>query len=95
MARYLRSQTTGVVLPYNEKLLQRPNMELMSEDECTKYEAGLQDHLATKVIYEVTTPPPPTPAPTPKPKPKPKAKAKPEPESEITTEELLGALETD
>lgn len=94
MVQYLRSQTTGVVLSYNEKLLKRPNVELMTEDECAKYEAGLQTHLAAKVSFEVAIQPPPPPPP-PEPKPKPKSKPKPEPESETTTEELLEALEAD
>ncbi len=55
MARYLRSQTTGVVLPYNEKLLKRANVELMTPEECSQYEAGLKPRPVSTVVETVTT----------------------------------------
>lgn len=94
MVRYLRSQTTGVVLPYNEKLLSRPNVELMTPDECSVYEAGLKPRAASTVVETVTTVVETTTAPEPEPTPEPEPEPTPEPEEE-TAESLLGALEID
>ena len=62
MAQYLRSQTTGVVLPYNEKLLRRDNVELMTPEECSAYEASVKKPEAVAVVAAEPPPPPPTPA---------------------------------
>ena len=100
MTQYLRSQTTGVVLPYNEKLRGRPNIELMTPEECTKYEASLKPDAVSTVVATA-----PVVVPTPQPE-----VVVPTPESvldtstvqvadlsegEPTAEELLKALEID
>ena len=61
MAQYLRSQTTGVVLPYNEKLLSRPNIELMTSDECNTYDSEVRARLAAKAKPATAPQPPPAP----------------------------------
>ena len=103
MAQYLRSQTTGVVLPYNEKLRGRPNVELMTPDECAEYEASLKARAnGTADVHPDVVVPTTTVEPTPEPV------VEPEPvldtstvqvadmsEGEPTAEELLESLELD
>lgn len=73
MARYLRSTTTGVVLPYNEQLLRRVNVEALTVEECAEYEASLNKVPVTAKA---------------KPKAKPKAKAKPAEQPAVLTADI-------
>ncbi len=104
MTQYLRSQTTGVVLPYNEKLLKRPNMEVMTAAECATYEAsiparlnGTGEALPDVVAPTVTAEPEPTSVveePTSVVE-EPTIEVSDLSEGEPTAEELLAALEAD
>ena len=95
-AKYLKSLTTGVVLPYVEAALKSAEIRLMEPAECAEYEktlAGGGPKVAEPepVFDEVVIKPP---------KPKTKAKAKPKPEpvaeepaaDEKSVDEVLAAL---
>ena len=102
MAKYLRSTSTGVVLPYNAKLAMRPNVVALTDEEAAEYLAGVKN--PTAVV--------PTPEPTPEPEPVPEPVPEPEAEAPVfeqaldvavsdisdgepNAEELLAALEID
>lgn len=66
VARYLRSTTTGVVLPYNAKLTKRPNIQALSDEEADAYDASLGKKPEVAAAAPAPEPvPEPTPEPTP------------------------------
>lgn len=95
MAKYLRSTTTSVVLPFNAKLAKRPNIEVMTPAECSEYEAGMK----TPVSKVPAPAPEPTPEPTPEPKPVfeaiPEVAVQDVSEGEPDAEDILAALDAD
>lgn len=65
-ARYLRSTTTGVVMPYNKQLELRPNVQALTNEEADAYEASVgkpKAAAAPEPTPELTLEP--TPEPTP------------------------------
>ena len=91
-AKYLKSLTTGVVLPYNEPALKNANMRLMEPAECEAYEQSLNKGSAAA----------PKPAPEPAPEPEPVVEEVAVVEEEPVVEEpftdvegVLGALEVE
>lgn len=93
MVKYLRSTVTGVVLPYNEKLEKRSDIETLTDEEAADYVAGLKPRVEE------------APAPTPEPPPEPVAapvfeqslevEVKDVSEGEPSADELLAALEAE
>ena len=95
MVKYLRSTTTGVVLPYNVKLAKRPNIEAMTPAESADYEAGVKAPVS-KVAAPV---PEPTPEPTPEPEPvfeaPPEVSVQDVSKGEPDADDILAALDVD
>ncbi len=93
-ARYLKSLTTGVVLPYSEAALKTADIRLMEPSECAEYEASLGISREEAVpaaepnIEHVELTPPPAPAPEPKPEPVAE-------ESVFEDEDIMAALKVD
>ncbi len=106
--KYLRSQTTGVILPFNEKLLKRPNVELMTDAECLAHEASERARVAkiAQPYADVVAPaaalrpepapsvvqPEPAPAPPPTPEPTPAIETLPD-EDQVIVEQPKAVLD--
>lgn len=89
MARYLRSTSTGVILPYNRGLLKRPNVEELTPEESAAYEASARKPDAPAPVAA----PAPAPEPTPEPKPAPEVAVQDVSDGEPSASELLAALD--
>lgn len=65
MARYLKSLTTGVVLPYVEASLKNADVREMSAEECAEYEASIGKTPEPEIVPVVEPSPEPEPEPEP------------------------------
>jgi len=95
MVKYLRSTSTGVVLPYNKGLLKRPNVEELTAEECVAYEASVKKPKPAPVAAapEPVPEPIPEPEPAPTPEPAPEVAVQDVSDGEPSAEELLAALD--
>ena len=57
-ARYLKSLSTGVVLPYVEAALLSPGVREMTADECAEYEASIGKKPAAQPVRKKKAPKP-------------------------------------
>jgi len=88
MARYLKSLTTGVVLPYVEAALLNKNIREMTPEECAEYEASIGKKPAAQPAPKKAPKPPAEPA-------KGEVVTRDISEGEPTAEEVLKAIEAD